>query len=219
MTCPLDPKKYPVLQDESCEVKVILGKDQHTSVSISGGRTKKFQSGDDGMGGMGWGWDGDGLFNGNFNPRTSFSSFLFCHVVWVVHGFWFCCCGFCVWTFVCLHGHCPEHVEHIGCTSKGSAQICFFFWVFVFMSLFWMLNDICDVCLNSWPFCVWVLFFFSLSLSVHTNNANALLRLPFTPPMSVTLVPVPVTWSYLHNWYHDCLELFFVVSVLVSLLN
>jgi len=48
MTCPLDPKKYPVLQDDSCEVKVILGKDQHTSVSISvsflamDGRTKKF---------------------------------------------------------------------------------------------------------------------------------------------------------------------------------
>ncbi|KAF9376099.1 hypothetical protein CPB97_011048, partial [Podila verticillata] len=34
MTCPLDPKKYPVLQDESCEVKVILGKDQHTSMWI-----------------------------------------------------------------------------------------------------------------------------------------------------------------------------------------
>ncbi|KAG9325459.1 hypothetical protein KVV02_004772 [Mortierella alpina] len=32
MTCPLDPKKYPVLQDESCEVKVVLGKDQHTSI-------------------------------------------------------------------------------------------------------------------------------------------------------------------------------------------
>lgn len=49
MTCPLDPKKYPVLQDESCEVKVLLGKDQHTSVSISvpfldamDGRTKIF---------------------------------------------------------------------------------------------------------------------------------------------------------------------------------
>ncbi|KFH69591.1 hypothetical protein, variant [Podila verticillata NRRL 6337] len=34
MTCSLDPKKYPVLQDESCEVKVILGKDQHTSMWI-----------------------------------------------------------------------------------------------------------------------------------------------------------------------------------------
>ncbi|CAO3574424.1 unnamed protein product [Mortierella alpina] len=34
MTCPLDPKKYPVLQDESCEVKVVLGKDQHTSMWI-----------------------------------------------------------------------------------------------------------------------------------------------------------------------------------------
>ena len=34
MTCPLDPRKYPVLQDESCEVKVVLGKDQHTSMWI-----------------------------------------------------------------------------------------------------------------------------------------------------------------------------------------
>ncbi|KAI7816519.1 hypothetical protein BC939DRAFT_468811 [Gamsiella multidivaricata] len=34
MTCPLDPAKYPVLQDESCEVKVLLGKDQHTSMWI-----------------------------------------------------------------------------------------------------------------------------------------------------------------------------------------
>ncbi|KAG0093756.1 hypothetical protein BGZ93_007745, partial [Podila epicladia] len=34
MTCPLDPKKYPVLQDDSCEVKVLLGKDQHTSMWI-----------------------------------------------------------------------------------------------------------------------------------------------------------------------------------------
>ncbi|KAF9406268.1 hypothetical protein BGZ94_003174 [Podila epigama] len=34
MTCPLDPKKYPVLLDESCEVKVLLGKDQHTSMWI-----------------------------------------------------------------------------------------------------------------------------------------------------------------------------------------
>ncbi|KAF9582406.1 hypothetical protein BGW38_000251, partial [Lunasporangiospora selenospora] len=31
MTAPLDPIKYPVLQDDSCEVKVLLGKDQHTS--------------------------------------------------------------------------------------------------------------------------------------------------------------------------------------------
>ncbi|KAF9348946.1 hypothetical protein BGX34_002141 [Mortierella sp. NVP85] len=34
MTSPLDPMKYPVLQDESCEVKVLLGKDQHTSMWI-----------------------------------------------------------------------------------------------------------------------------------------------------------------------------------------
>ncbi|KAF9999395.1 hypothetical protein BGZ65_005230 [Modicella reniformis] len=34
MTCPLDPVKYPVLLDESCEVKVLLGKDQHTSMWI-----------------------------------------------------------------------------------------------------------------------------------------------------------------------------------------
>ncbi|KAG0253329.1 hypothetical protein BG011_006414 [Mortierella polycephala] len=34
ITCPLDPNKYPVLQDESCEVKVLLGKDQHTSMWI-----------------------------------------------------------------------------------------------------------------------------------------------------------------------------------------
>ncbi|KAG0324332.1 hypothetical protein BG004_003495, partial [Podila humilis] len=34
MTCPLDPKKYPVLLDDSCEVKVLLGKDQHTSMWI-----------------------------------------------------------------------------------------------------------------------------------------------------------------------------------------
>ncbi|KAF9557604.1 hypothetical protein EC968_007537 [Mortierella alpina] len=34
MTCPLDPRKYPVLLDESCEVKVVLGKDQHTSMWI-----------------------------------------------------------------------------------------------------------------------------------------------------------------------------------------
>ncbi|KAK3807852.1 MAG: hypothetical protein J3Q66DRAFT_374574 [Benniella sp.] len=34
MTRPLDPMKYPVLQDESCEVKVLLGKDQHTSMWI-----------------------------------------------------------------------------------------------------------------------------------------------------------------------------------------
>lgn len=33
MTCPLDPEKYPVLLDSGCEVKVLLGKDQHTSVS------------------------------------------------------------------------------------------------------------------------------------------------------------------------------------------
>ncbi|KAF9156194.1 hypothetical protein BGX20_004294 [Mortierella sp. AD010] len=32
MTCPLDPAKYPALLDESCEVKVLLGKDQHTSM-------------------------------------------------------------------------------------------------------------------------------------------------------------------------------------------
>ncbi|KAF9909090.1 calpain 7 [Lobosporangium transversale] len=31
MTSPLDPAKYPVLLDDSCEVKVLLGKDQHTS--------------------------------------------------------------------------------------------------------------------------------------------------------------------------------------------
>jgi hypothetical protein len=33
MTAPLDPARYPVLLDEQCEVKVLLGKDQHTSVS------------------------------------------------------------------------------------------------------------------------------------------------------------------------------------------
>ncbi|KAF9107773.1 hypothetical protein BGX27_008620 [Mortierella sp. AM989] len=32
MTRPLDPAKYPVLKDEACDVKVILGKDQHTSM-------------------------------------------------------------------------------------------------------------------------------------------------------------------------------------------
>ncbi|KAF9433488.1 hypothetical protein BGZ76_009400 [Entomortierella beljakovae] len=32
MTVPLDPAKYPALLDESCEVKVVLGKDQHTSM-------------------------------------------------------------------------------------------------------------------------------------------------------------------------------------------
>ncbi|ORZ15462.1 hypothetical protein BCR41DRAFT_422254 [Lobosporangium transversale] len=34
MTSPLDPAKYPVLLDDSCEVKVLLGKDQHTSMWI-----------------------------------------------------------------------------------------------------------------------------------------------------------------------------------------
>ncbi|KAG0296807.1 hypothetical protein BGZ98_000808 [Dissophora globulifera] len=34
ITSPLDPSKYPVLRDDSCEVKVILGKDQHTSMWI-----------------------------------------------------------------------------------------------------------------------------------------------------------------------------------------
>ncbi|GJJ69964.1 hypothetical protein EMPS_02313 [Entomortierella parvispora] len=34
MTCPLDPVKYPVLLDSGCEVKVLLGKDQHTSMWI-----------------------------------------------------------------------------------------------------------------------------------------------------------------------------------------
>ncbi|KAF9900509.1 hypothetical protein EC991_007229 [Linnemannia zychae] len=32
MTAPLDPARYPVLLDEQCEVKVLLGKDQHTSM-------------------------------------------------------------------------------------------------------------------------------------------------------------------------------------------
>ncbi|KAF9082685.1 hypothetical protein BGX23_012213 [Mortierella sp. AD031] len=32
MTAPLDPSRYPVLLDEQCEVKVLLGKDQHTSM-------------------------------------------------------------------------------------------------------------------------------------------------------------------------------------------
>ncbi|KAG0047969.1 hypothetical protein BGZ83_007084 [Gryganskiella cystojenkinii] len=34
MTSPLDPEKYPVLLDSGCEVKVVLGKDQHTSMWI-----------------------------------------------------------------------------------------------------------------------------------------------------------------------------------------
>lgn len=162
---------------------------------------------------MGWGWGGMGCSLVTSTPEHPFP-----HSFFVILFGWCMVFGFaivvCVWTFVCLHGHCPELVEHIGCTSKGSAQICFYFFVFVFMSLLWMLNDICDVCLNSCPFCYWVLFF-SLSLSFHTNKANALLRLPFTSPMPVTLVLVPVTWSHLHHWYHDCLELFFVVSVLL----
>ncbi|KAF9921141.1 hypothetical protein FBU30_008877 [Linnemannia zychae] len=32
MTAPLDPARFPVLMDEQCEVKVLLGKDQHTSM-------------------------------------------------------------------------------------------------------------------------------------------------------------------------------------------
>lgn len=134
----------------------------------------------------------DGLFNGNFNPRTSFSSFLICPLTVILFGW---CMVFVFVVVVCVDvclftWPCPEHIEYIGCTSKGSAQICFFVFVFVFMSLFWMLNDICDVCLNSRPFCVSVLFI-SLCLCPFTQTKP----IPSYPSSSLRLCLSPLSLS------------------------
>lgn len=129
MTCPLDPKKYPVLQDDSCDVKVILGKDQHTSVRISLSflyslrmEEPKFnRATKDGM--------ADGLFISNFNPRTSFSYSFF---VLVFPDGAYCCYGMgglAAWVDVCLF---IWSLSNISDELKGFSSFFFFVFVFVF---------------------------------------------------------------------------------------